>query len=160
MAADSSAPLWISVGSFIVSGIALGWNIYRDAIDRGKLQVRCYIGQVGQMGVGVIADNLLVWQVTNVGRQPVMVSQLGGRRKKVPPHWVSMGTQGDQLPKMLNPGEYCSCFTGDLGGVPPDTTELWALDTLGRYHRASKKQVKAALEAIAEKRAKGELKEP
>lgn len=160
MPTDSSSSLWISFGSLAVSCVALGWNIYRDAIDRGKLRVSCYIGQIGQMGVGVVADNLLVWNVTNVGRQPVMVSQIGGKRKKRPQHWLVIAPKGEQLPKMLNPGEYFMGYTDDLGGIQPDVTDLWAIDTLGRRYRASSRQVRKVLADIAERRNVGELKAP
>jgi hypothetical protein len=138
--------------------VALGWNIYRDVIDRGKLRVSCYIGQIGQMGVGVVADNLLVWNVTNVGRQPVMVSQIGGKRRKKPQHWLVLSPKGESLPKMLKPGEYFMGYTEDLGGIQPDVTDLWAIDTVGRRYRAPAKQVRKVLVDIEEKRNKGELK--
>jgi hypothetical protein len=157
MAAESIAPLWISLGSLLVSGVALGWNIYRDAIDRGKIRLSCYFGMIGRPGVGVVADNILVWTATNVGRQPIMVSQIGGRRRKKPQHWVVMAAEGDRLPKMLQPGEYYSGWAKDFRGIDSEITDLWVNDTLGRKYRAPSKQVEKVVEQLREKRAKGEI---
>jgi len=159
MVAESAAPLWISTGSLMISGVALGWNIYRDAIDRGKLRVSCYISQARQLGRGVVADNLLVWAVTNVGRKPVMLHHIGGQRGKKHEDWIVTAPRGGQLPKMLRPGDYYMGCQDNLQGIGPDLRSLWAYDTLGRRYYASKKQVRAVIMGVAQKRAAGELEE-
>lgn len=47
---------WISVSSFIVSGIALGWNIYRDCIDRPKIRIKAYIADSAPVKYATQAD--------------------------------------------------------------------------------------------------------
>lgn len=159
MAAESSAPLWISLGSLLVSGVALGWNIYRDAIDRGKLRLSCYIGMIGQPGVGIVADNLLIWAVTNIGRQPVMASKIGGTRKAKPHTWLLLPPKGEPLPKMLKPGETYTGYSDDLPHIPTDIETLWTMDTLGRTYRAPRRQVREIFKKLAEMRATKQLKE-
>ncbi len=155
MTAESPVSLWIAVGSFVVSGVALGWNIYRDAVDRGALRVYCYMGQAAQMGVGVIANNLLVWKVTNVGRRPVMVTTIGGRRKRSPRNWLVIVPSGDTLPRMLQPGEIFTGFTDDLQAIDSGVEELFAIDSLSRTYRAPKAQVRGIVADVVQRHASG-----
>ncbi len=157
MATQSSAPLLISFGSLAASCVALGWNIYRDAIDRGRLRLSCYFGQIGKPGVGLVADNLLIWTATNVGRQPVMVSQIGGRRRAKPQFWTVVAPDGDQLPKMLKPGEYYTGWASDFRGIDNEIMDLWVIDTLNRKYRAPKKAVKRVIQQLRHKRANSEI---
>jgi len=36
----------IAVLSFLISGVAIGWNIYRDCIDKPKIKVKAYVVEV------------------------------------------------------------------------------------------------------------------
>ena len=158
MAVESGAAIWVSFASQAISGVALGWNIYRDVVDRGDLRVSCYVGMIGRPGEGILKDDILVWSVTNYGRRPAMVSKVGGRRRKKPTHWFHLAPKGDTLPKMLQPGEYVSVFAEDLSEVPIDLEELFAVDTLSKHFRAPKKQVDAVVQRMHELVTAGKLK--
>ena len=159
MATESPAALWMSGGSLVISGFALGWNVYRDAIDRGKLRVSCSVSQIAQVGVGVIEPNVLAWSVTNVGRQPVLVTQIGGRNARSKGSWLVLSPKGEALPKMLQPGEYYSGYTADFRLIGPDLDKLWAVDSLSRRFFAPKRQVAEVIRAVTDKRARGEVGE-
>ncbi|GIP46107.1 hypothetical protein J45TS6_45660 [Paenibacillus sp. J45TS6] len=56
------------------------WNIYLHFNDRGKLKVVCSIADI--IGDGrVIKSNILSYNVTNIGRKPIYVSNIGGKYK-------------------------------------------------------------------------------
>ena len=121
MTAESPAALLVSFGSLAVSGVALGWNVYRDLIDRGKLRVSCYFAFMASRQEGVVQENILVWQVTNYGRQPAMVSYVGGMRRAKPQGWQIAEMKGVKpLPQMLQPGEYYSGFVDLWKNADPD----------------------------------------
>ena len=147
MAAESSAPLWISLASLAISGVALGWNIYRDLVDRGKLSLTCYLGNFVRPGsVDWDKRTYLCWKVTNVGRQPVVLSAVGGDREQDPHHWFLMPPYlGEHIPAMLQPGETHVSASRDLSVLKPGLTSLWARDTLGRTYRAPKSEVEQVL---------------
>jgi len=68
--------LGIALWGALLASIVFGWNLYRDLSDRGKLKVHCYIGLIIQPGVGVTKEDLVCWQVTNVGRQPILLTSV------------------------------------------------------------------------------------
>jgi hypothetical protein len=43
---QSIVSLAISCLAFLVSGVALGWTIYRDLLDRGRLKIDLMIGML------------------------------------------------------------------------------------------------------------------
>ena len=154
MSSQIEPSLWISAASFVVSGIALGWTMYRDLADRGRLRVSCHIGKIAQLGVGIVEDNLLFWTATNVGRQPVIVASYGGVRAKSPRTWQVLTQKLDPLPKTLRPGEVFSGCS-PIAELQPDITELWVFDTLGKKYRAPRKQVRQVIKELVEWKGQG-----
>ena len=69
----------ISVLSLFIAGVSLGWNIYRDYIDRGRLKVSAFIADVFIPDVGKQPKVMSV-RVTNVGKQPITVDYNGPRK--------------------------------------------------------------------------------
>ena len=60
MTRDQSAMgIFISLFPLVVAGVSLGWNIYRDCIDKGKLTVRAAIADIF---------------IPNLGKQPKVLS--------------------------------------------------------------------------------------
>jgi hypothetical protein len=125
----------------IVSTIALSWSIFRDVTDRGRLRVHCFLGSM--VAAGHSDDRTyLIYQVTNVGRRPVVVTHIGGRRLKAP---------GDaktgfiiiprNLPKTLQPGEYLMEYSPDLHDLL-GVRAYQAYDSHGRAYTATRSDLK------------------
>ena len=101
-----------------VWGAALGtltaaWNIDRDYTNKGRLRVHCYIGWIAGGGE-VDRTDRLVYSVTNVGRQPVMVTHLGGHSVGGDRYAFMIIPHDGTVPRMLAPGEYLLDYTEDL----------------------------------------------
>lgn len=95
--------LGIALFSFLVSAIALGWNIYRDCVDRPKIKIKAYIAtstplqhtssadlisqifqiseplNINMEAVREITDQIntsteiLYVEVTNIGKKPIII---------------------------------------------------------------------------------------
>lgn len=121
----------------VVSSFAVGWQFYRDITQRGRLRVSCYIGKlVGGPG-GIDPNDYLVYNVTNVGKEPVMLTHIGGEMKQ---HHFIVNT--DRLPLMLQPGEYILEYKDELSVLGADLKRLTAIDSVGRVWKAPRRQVK------------------
>ncbi len=137
----------ISVVALGISAVTLGWTMFRDMTDRGRLKVHCYVGNVVHPNsVDWDKRTYLVWVVTNNGSRPVMLEKVGGERTTDPKYWFLMPPlRGDYLPKMLQPGEVHFSL-GDPKALSADLVGLWALDTLGSYYQVPRKQVRKLVE--------------
>ena len=105
--------LW---GAFL-STFAMGWNLYRDWLDKPKLQLsakvrRLSVGADGQvfavrqdMAVEATEQLYIVMTVVNVGRRPSAWKGWGGRYYKKENGKSGFTIIGRNLPKMLQEGE-------------------------------------------------------
>lgn len=125
----------------------MGWNLYRDLNDRGRLRVSCYMGSIVQPGVS-IKKNLLFWNVTNVGRQPVMLTHVGGKYGKG--DYFIVNTESP-LPQMLKPGEYFIGWTDKALDIKErELKTLTAVDSLKKTYKVPWKQVRGVKQALQE----------
>jgi len=132
--------IFLAVWGAIVSTFVLGWNVFRDLSDRGKIKISCFIGN----GVGSLVStekNVLVYTITNVGRKPIYIKLIGGAFKKK--HFL-ISTQ--QIPKMLLSGEYIVESTEDLSMFERDLKHLWVIDSLDKHWKISKKNLRLLFE--------------
>ncbi|TAN40727.1 MAG: hypothetical protein EPN22_17050 [Nitrospirae bacterium] len=128
----------LAIWGAVVSSFAVGWQFFRDIIQRGRLRVSCYIGElIGDPG-GIDPTDYLVYNVTNIGKEPVMLTHIGGEMKEKD----FMVKTRQPLPRMLQPGEYTLEFTHDLSVLGPELKRLTAIDSIGRVWKVPKKQVK------------------
>lgn len=138
----------------ILGIINIVWSIYRDLTDRGRLRVGWFIGHL--IGPGVHdARPKLMYTVTNVGRRPIMVTQIGGGQGKE--HFLIVPRTGT-LPRMLAPSEYLNDWAEDPVGVllhRDGLKFLAAWDSLGRVYRVPKRRVKKLIAEAKEMQAKG-----
>lgn len=65
----------------ILSTILGGWQIYRETFrERGRLRVRVTVGpKPPQVGIG--APKYLIYDISNVGKKPVAIQEIGGHKK-------------------------------------------------------------------------------
>jgi hypothetical protein len=127
----------LAIWGAALSSFAVGWQFYRDMSQRGKLRVSCYIGKLIDSGPKDPND-YLVYCITNVGKEPVMLTHIGGRSRKND----FMLIAHRPLPKMLQPGEYILEYTPDLDVLNSELKSLMAIDSLDRYWKTPRKQVK------------------
>ena len=125
--------LTIAIYGALLSSILLGWKIYRDLTDRGRLRVHCSIGKIVIPGGPKDENDYLFYNVTNIGRKPIVVTHIGG----------SMTQQNfmilpKDLPKTLKPGEFSHEYTTDLSCLNDNLLCLWAMDSLGKYHKVKR----------------------
>lgn len=139
--------LIIAIWGAVLSTVAMGWNLYRDLMDKGRLRVNCYFGMIVQEGVGIEKEDVLFWTITNIGRKPVLLTHIGGQLKDT--HFMLKDHVG--LPKMLQPGEYVSDHMDEFSVFKgKELKNLTAIDSIGRTYKAPKKQLNKVKERLAE----------
>jgi hypothetical protein len=118
------------------------WNIYQQVVTyRARLAVQIVRTNMAQGGV-VIAKDLLWVKVTNVGRQPVWLSNVGGRSKRGSErsHFILVTRQA--LPVKLEPGEAFDDTSADLTKLSLEGVRYFcAWDSKGKVQKAPKRQL-------------------
>ena len=126
----------------IVSSILLGWSIYRDLSDKGKLYVYCYLGKEAIPGISISDELWLVYVITNTGKKPVIVTHIGGRYKKTKKNENFTDFMTSSFIKIkLEPGdnivEKCK-----LSVLNKPIKHLWVIDALNRVYKINRKNLK------------------
>lgn len=148
----------IAIYGALLSSIALGWNIYRQFTDKGRLSVQCYIGNfcpavsketkdylikdLPESLVEWASQNIhedrdyLIYKVTDIGRKPILVTQVGGGYRNGEQFLINPNCP---MPKELKPGEYFLEYSPDLSILDKDLRFLGVWDSLGKIHKADRK---------------------
>lgn len=150
--------LGIALWGAVIATLTAGWSAYRDLVNKGKLRVKCFMGVMATPGVGIDKDNCLIWNITNVGTQPVVLTTIGGRFKDRSGFLLHANLP---LPRTLQPGEYVIDWMDDFSNLEPeDITELSAYDSIGKVYKAHKRDLAKVIEELKKrglgKRAKKE----
>jgi hypothetical protein len=125
----------------IISSVVGAWNIYQSVNDRGKLKVHCYLADI--VGDGrIMESNVLTYHVTNVGKKPVFVTEIGGSYKKSAGGKHFLLKTRRQTPIKLEPGEIFTEYTNDLSVLSKDVMALVAIDSLSRTYKVKRKILK------------------
>jgi hypothetical protein len=127
----------LSLVAVAISLISLGWNVYKDIFDKGRLRLNA---SIGLMVPDPSNKTRLFLKITNVGRQPILVNGWGmyigkGKQRQnyfIMPHY---------LPKMLAPGEFVTEMT-DPEVLAQDVRSIHAWDSLEKKWFTPPKQVK------------------
>jgi hypothetical protein len=77
-----SVTTMIALYGALLSTIVLCCNVCRDLSDRGRLKIQCYIGNLIQPGSLKDDNYYLVFSVSNIGRDSILVTYVGGKTKK------------------------------------------------------------------------------
>ena len=129
-----------------LSTLVAAWNVYREITNRGRLRVRVTLADVAAAGVGRIATNRLWYKVTNVGRRPIWLSQIGGGLRNGKHFLVTVSRQ---FPIKLEPGETFDDASADAAQLRSDpVTFLGAWDTMGKIHTVPRRQLKALVKQV------------
>ena len=150
MGKDISTTTILAIWGAFLSSVTFGWNLFRDVTKRGRLKVSCYVGNIITVGVGADPSDYLVWSVTNVGGEPVVLTHIGGALKNG--HHFMIGVTRIRLPHTLKPGEYIVEYSPEINILDHNLKSLWALDSVGRTFKVPCKQVRA----LKKKYVKGE----
>lgn len=138
---SESVTLGIAIWGAFFSTVAILWNLYRDVFNRGKLRVHCYVGLIAQPGVGIHKENVLIWTVTNVGRQPIVLTHIGGMLKH-PEQF--MAQTNIPLPQTLQPGDYFIDYMEDYSNLDANNLNaLMAISSLGKQYKARSRSGKS-----------------
>lgn len=141
----------IAIVSLAISSAVFGWTVYRDMSNRGMLRVECFIGKLVTTvdgGDNVVSGPKLVYIVTNIGRQPIVLKEIGGKEKRDKEH--SFMITSNSLPKMLKPGEYIMEYT-DSKLLEKEINYLHAEDSLKRIYKLKKRDFKRLLKSFQSK---------
>jgi hypothetical protein len=132
-------------GAVVATAVAV-WNIYRTITDRGQLRVMVTRADAVSPGLGNIWKDRLWYKVTNVGRQPIYLTHIGGGYARGK-HFVIATTE--PLPKKLEPGESFNDASSDAKELATKSvTFLGAWDSLNGVHKLPKKELKALLKDV------------
>ena len=128
----------IAVCVFVASSAVLLRTIYRDVCKRCRLRVSCHIGKVVDKAMGVSPNKYIVYIITNTGREPVVLTHIGGTLKNnqfiaIPSH---------KLPRVLKPNEYIIDYYADPSVLTMGLKNLWAMDSSNKKHKAPTRQIK------------------
>jgi hypothetical protein len=141
----------------ILSTFGLGWSLYRDLLDRAKLQVSAKVRRITQsldgkyyavrpdMPVQASEKLFVIMSVVNTGRRPAMWQGWGGKYRKSEAEGNSFFIVGQNLPKMLQEGETHSEMTelnDDLRPASANVKRLYIWDPAGKEWALSRKQLK------------------
>lgn len=135
---ESTITTVLAIWGAILSSIIFGWNLFRDFMQRGRLRVTCYVGYT--FGDPTISSKklLLIWNVTNIGKEPVVLTNIGGSFGKT----AFIVNTRNPLPRTLAAADYFTGFSDDLSVLKPDLIYLAAYDSLGRTFKAPNKTIK------------------
>ena len=116
----------------------------------------CGIRSIVTGGVGVTTENCLTWNVTNIGRQPVVLTHIGGRFRDKSGFMVQTHVA---MPQTLQPGQYFIDWMDDFSNIDTDAlVDLSAYDSIGNTYKASIKDMKEVKEEINKRGLTGLLK--
>jgi hypothetical protein len=169
LAAPSDAlTKFLAAWGAIVSTFGMGWTLYRDLLDRAKLQVTCAVRRITRGADGkyfAVDPNLpvqaseqlyVVMNVVNIGRRPVMWQGWGGRYHEREEEGTAFFIVGSNLPMMLQEGQSHSEMTpleDNLKPASENVRQLYMWDPSGKEWSLSRKELKRL--KLAARKAKG-----
>lgn len=138
-----------------LSSVALGWNLYRDLVDRGKLKIsaaiqRLVVSEDGKTyGVkhnlpvqGATERVFVIISAVNVGRRPIKLNGWGGRWNKAHNGRNSFVIVPAGMPKMLNEGEDHSELTDEMLSNLANVKALFMWDTTKKEWKLPMRELK------------------
>lgn len=159
----NTAAIWISSASLLLSGIALGWNIYKDVILKARLKVTFNISIIVTPGMDERPEYLAI-NVTNFGPGPVTVEMIVAKNApfwrrilRRPQYamiaWDYTNPLSARLPKTLQLGERMVLLLDydENAFLRGKFTHVGVADSFNRNHWASSKSLLKAKREWQEK---------
>ena len=136
----------LAIYGALLSSFTLGWNIFRDLLDKPKLKVTARLGRIVQnqvtgqfyavksnVAMNGASEQLFVFlDVTNVGRRPVRWDAWGGKHYQKEAGKDSFAVIPIDLPKMLTEGQSHTEWTAELHPSIDNVKQLSAWDAAGK----------------------------
>ena len=158
----------ISLLSFGMAAVALGWNIYRDVLLKPRVKVGfCLVELTGDgiakslkkisldainMGPGIVHLGMIVWKATSLVRRLLLLGKKGVIVCQQQP-------LGAALPCKLEVGENATfLFDRDDQFMEANFTHIGIRDSFGRCHWAPRMDVRIAKRLLKEEQ-KADAKE-
>jgi hypothetical protein len=161
---------FLAIWGAILSTFAVGWNFYRDLLDRPKLRVSGGLKRFAKGTDGrdfAVKHNLpvagaseqvfLLLTAVNVGRRPVMIKGWGGKWRSRVDGKKRFVIIGRDLPKMLKEGEDHSEYTNELRTVSENVKSLYFWDSSGREWKLPKSELEKLKHEASDIQAAGPL---
>lgn len=152
------APIAISVLSLIFSGIALGWNVYRDVILKARVKVSVSVIHVVDPGQRFNeGDQFIRIGVSNHGPGPVQIQMIVGERagfwrrlSRRAQHFFVLADHTNplspKLPAKMEVGDTVSLLLpyDERSFLNGAATHVGISDSFGRSHFAPRRQLRTA----------------
>jgi len=136
---QATSTLAIAIYGAVIATLSLGWQVFRELRDTGRLGVTLMVGRMFPDGPD---EDELFGFITNLGRRPTMVSQMAGwqgawlwRRQ-----WFTV--YATELPRMLQPDERMQVWLKELDLA--QVRRLYVLDTRGRRWPVTRRDLRRA----------------
>jgi hypothetical protein len=140
--------------SLLIAALALGWNIYRDVIMKGRIKIKfCWRDIIDEQK---ITSNMIMLSGVNHGPGKVVLRMIITKntsiirrlRRTVEYGFVKLMYQpseySDKLPKELDIGDELNLvFPSSAGFASAEFTHIGLRDNFDRIHWAKKKEVQA-----------------
>lgn len=139
----------------VLATLVAGWNIFREVTNKGRLRVTVTLAEIHSEVVGLLAKDKLWFKVTNEGRKPIFLSQLGGGLRSGEHFLLRVPVQ---FPIKLDPGQTFDDASVNakelyehLSG-PDQLTFLGAWDTLRKIHKVPRRRLKTFRTELRERK--------
>lgn len=156
----------------ILSSIGLGWNLYRDLIDRARLKVEAQVRRIVRSDdgrwyatdpalpiAGASEQVFVVINVTNIGRRPLQWQGWGGKYHDRVNGRDSFVVIPTTLPRMLNEGETHSDFTAKFP-TAENVKKLFVWDASGKEWCVSRRNLKKLVTDSRNYRTQSQIPDP
>jgi len=144
--------LIISILSLSLAFFALGWNFYRDVIQKPKLRVTFGVYSIATIKDINIIKEVIGFNVVNFGPGDIMINNIVLKYKKIKVEYsiVIPDLEWTKMPQKVLVGEKIQIVTKYFDKCFLNTKFLKAgvIDAFGRMHWASKKDNKYAKEVF------------
>jgi len=133
----------LSIISIFFSALFTGWSIYRDLINKGRIDLRIYVGSL--IGSFNSVDNkYLTFTLTNKGQKVVFIHSVCAKPKSRKDKKSTMVIDiPDIMGLPLVPGQAVTKLISDFGICDELIEEkikyFYVTDTIGKKHKMKKK---------------------
>jgi len=138
----------------LVATGTLVWTFIKDWNDRGRMRVRIWFREL--VGNGQTEHDVLVWQITSIGKKSVMLTHVGARMYPTRPRQsTGILIVDHSIPKRLEPGDSHATLCKEFGGLERGIVRAFVTDSLGNEYYAPQGDVDAVNKQMRELAAKG-----
>lgn len=128
----------LAIWGALVATASAAVQAYRIWTERSRLRVRAYMATFHERNSGLDGREVIVWSVTNAGKETIVVKSVGGAFSDGS-HFVYTGRQ-IRYPHVLPAAHYFTEIQ-PIEKKHAKIAAMWAEDSLGRFWNASRKEI-------------------